>query len=49
MFYFPSLLSPRPALREAGDRRHAVRMESLSDHRPMDANQAVSQEEQRDD
>lgn len=49
MFYFPSLPSPQPALHEARDRQHAVRMESLSDHRAVDANQAVSQKEQRDD
>lgn len=49
MLHFPSLLSPWPALREACDGRHAVRMESLSDCRALDGNQAFPQEEQRDD
>lgn len=49
MFYLHSLLSPRPALRDASDRQHAVRMEGLRVRRAVDADQALSQEEQRDD
>lgn len=49
VFYFHSLVSPRPALCNASDRQHAVRVEGLQDHRAVDAHQAVSEEEQRDD
>lgn len=44
-----SRLSPRPALLDARDGQHAVRMEGPEERGAVDADPAVPQEEQRDD